>query len=79
MMFGSARAGPERVADKIRQNLILDTSPSKRFLLGSDEAILNLRPVDSDKWVGSGRFRFNAQSGTQRFLDRKYKDFPLYL
>ena len=47
--------------------------------MGSDEAILNLRPVDSDKWVGSGRFRFNAQSGTQRFLDRKSREFPLYL
>jgi len=60
MMFGSPRAEIERVVDSIQKNMYLDTSPSKRYLMGSDEAILNLRPVDSDKWVGSGRFRFKA-------------------
>ena len=80
MLFGSPRSGAERVVDSIKKNLNLDTSPSKRFLMGSDEAILNLRPNDPDKQVGrSGRFRHKAQSGTQRFLDRVSREFPLYL
>jgi len=65
MLFGSPRSGAERVAENISKNLSLDTSPSKRYILGSDIAILNLRPNDPDKIIGRpGRFRQKAQSGT---------------
>ena len=65
MLFGSARSGTERLAENIAQNLTLDTSPSKKFLLGNDIAILNLRPNEPDKLIGRpGRFRHKAQSGT---------------
>jgi hypothetical protein len=80
MLFGSPRSGAERIAESIHKNLTLDTSPSKKYLLGDDIAILNLRPNDPDKLIGRpGRFRQKAQSGTQRFLDRMSNEVPLYL
>lgn len=65
MLFGSARSGTERVVESIVKNLGLDTSPSKKYLLGNDLAILNLRPEEPDKLLGrNGYFRHKAQSGT---------------
>jgi hypothetical protein len=61
MLFGSVRSGTERVAESIVKNLELDTSPSKKYLLGNDLAILNLRPEEPDKLLGrNGRFRHKA-------------------
>lgn len=61
MLFGSVRSGTERVAESIVKNLELDTSPSKKYLLGNDLAILNLRPEEPEKLLGrNGRFRHKA-------------------
>ena len=65
MLFGSVRSGTERVVENIVKNLELDTSPSKKYILGNDLAILNLRPEEPEKLLGrNGRFRQKAQSGT---------------
>jgi hypothetical protein len=58
MLFGSFRTGAERLVSEIVKNTNLDTSPSKKFLLGNDFAMLNLRPSEPDKFIGRpGRFR----------------------
>ena len=80
MLFGSVRSGTERVVENIVKNLELDTSPSKKYILGNDLAILNLRPEEPEKLLGrNGRFRHKAQSGTLMFIDRLSKEIPIYL
>lgn len=50
MIFGTNhKTGPERVADSIIKNINLDTSPSKRTILGSETAVLNLRPTEINR------------------------------
>ena len=80
MLFGSYRTGTERLVSEIVRNQTIDTAPSKKYLLGNDIAILNLRPAEVDKVVGrNGRFRQKAHSGEQRILDRMRNDVPVYL
>ena len=64
MIFGTNyKTGPERVADSIIKNINLDTSPSKRTILGSESAVLNLRPVEQERQIGKpGKFRMGPQS-----------------
>ena len=71
MKFGSHQTGAERLADSILQSQNLDPSPSKRTALGSDLAVLNLRPEDQSRMLGrSGHLRVKAQSSIQQQLDR---------
>ena len=47
MRFGSFETEAERVAlVMLKNNSQIDTSPSRRTLLGSDEAVMNLRTTD---------------------------------
>lgn len=52
MKFGSHSTNIERVAHNILSNQKLDPSPSARTILGSDERVLDLRPLHSDKFLG---------------------------
>ena len=70
MKFGSYQTGTERLADSILKSQALDPSPSKRTALGSDEAVLNLRPVDETRMLGRSHLRVKAQSSIQEQLDR---------
>ena len=63
MKFGSYQTGTERLAVSIIQNQGLDTSPTKRTSLGSDQKVLNLRPDDQTRMLGRpGHLRVKAQS-----------------
>jgi hypothetical protein len=58
MKFGSHSTNIERVASNILTNQKLDPCPSARTILGSDERVLDLRPLKNDKFLGhSGQFR----------------------
>jgi len=71
MKFGSHSTNIERVASNILTNQKLDPSPSARTILGSDELVLNLRPLDNDKFLGhSGQFRTKPQSSIMEHLER---------
>lgn len=71
MKFGSFQTGTERLAQSILQSQALDPSPSKRTQLGSDIAVLNLRPEDQQRMLGRpGHLRVKAQSGIQQQIDR---------
>ena len=58
------------MADSILRSQVLDPSPSKRTALGSDVAVLNLRPVDESRMLGRSHLRVKAQSSIQEQLDR---------
>ena len=61
MKFGSYQTGTERLAESIMHSKGLDPSPSKRTLMGSDEAVLNLRPEDNSRMLGRpGHLRYKA-------------------
>ena len=46
-------------------------------MIGSDVAILNLRPVDTSRMLGrSGHLRVKAQSGIQQRIDRMSMERP---
>ena len=61
MKFGSHQTGTERLAESILLSQALDPSPSKRTELGSDIAILNLRPEDKTRMLGRpGHLRVKA-------------------
>lgn len=80
MQFGYYKTQAERVADQILKNKELDSSPSKRTLVGNEYAVLNLRPDEPDKYVArKGNFRMTGQSAAQSFLDRMNKEIPSVL
>ena len=59
----NASTSPERIANSIIFNQKLDIEPSKRTILGSDIAVMNLRPLDETRMVGhTGPFRFKNQT-----------------
>ena len=80
MKFGSYQTGTERLAVSIMQNQGLDTSPTKRTALGSDQKVLNLRPEDHTRMLGRpGHLRVKAQSSIQQQLDRMSMERPKVL
>jgi len=61
MTFAKYATNIERVAQRIVTNQGLDTSPSNRTILGSDEAVMNLRPQLKEKFLDhDGSFRTKA-------------------
>jgi len=59
------------VASNILENKQLDPSPSHRTLMGSDEAVLDLRPDLKDRFIaGEGHFRLKHQSGNMQMMER---------
>ena len=71
------QTGTERLAQSILNSGTLDPSPSRRTMIGSDVAILNLRPVDTSRMLGrSGHLRVKAQSGIQQRIDRMSMERP---
>ena len=71
MNFAKFGTNIERVAERMIINQSLDTAPSGRTLLGSDEAVMNLRPQEKQKFLGhDGTFRLKAQSGHVAHLER---------
>ena len=55
------QTGTERLAQSIMLSTSLDPSPSRRTQVGSDEAVMNLRPEDTAKMLGRpGHLRVKA-------------------
>ena len=80
MKFGSYQTGAERLAYSILKQQALDPSPSKRTVVGSDIAVLNLRPEDHTRMLGRpGHLRVKAQSSIQEQLDRMSMERPRVL
>jgi len=70
------KTGIERLADALVQQGHLDPSPTRRTELGSDMAVLNLRPNDFARMLGAPHLALKAKSSIQQRLDRMSMEIP---